>query len=79
MALEDVDVVLPFQEGDPEIDAAIRALAPRQRLIVFLRCFADLSYPEIAQVAGVTEGTVAATLSQAHAALRAALTEPKVR
>jgi RNA polymerase sigma factor (sigma-70 family) len=37
--------------------------------VVFLRYFADLSYAEIAEVTGISEGTVAATLSQARAAL----------
>src|SRR5436190_18096133 len=60
---------------DPALAAALRTLPPRRRLIVFLRYFADLSYPEIAEVVGVSEGTVAATLSKARAALRDALTE----
>jgi DNA-directed RNA polymerase specialized sigma24 family protein len=60
---------------DPELVEALRALPPRRRLIVFLRYFADLSYSEIAEVVGVSEGTVAATLAQARAALRTVLTE----
>jgi RNA polymerase sigma factor (sigma-70 family) len=60
---------------DPALAAALRALSPRRRLVVFLRYFADLSYPEIAEVVGISEGTVAATLSKARAALRQALTE----
>jgi RNA polymerase sigma factor (sigma-70 family) len=47
----------------------VRALPPRRRLVVFLRYFADLSYAEIAVIAGVSEGTVAATLAQAHGEL----------
>ena len=39
------------------------------RLIVFLRYFADLSYAEIASLCDISEGTVAATLSHAHADL----------
>ena len=50
---------------DRDVRAAVRALPPRRRLVVFLRYFADLSYAEIAEVAGVSEGTVAATLAQA--------------
>ena len=45
----------------------------RRRLIVFLRYFGDFAYAEIAEACGVSEGTVAATLAQAHAELRAAL------
>jgi RNA polymerase sigma factor (sigma-70 family) len=56
-------------EHDPALAAALRLLPPRRRLIVFLRYFADLSYAEIAEACGVSEGTVAATLAQAHEAL----------
>jgi RNA polymerase sigma-70 factor (ECF subfamily) len=60
-------------ERDPSLVAAIRALPPRRRQIVFLRYFADLSLDEIATTCDVSAGTVAATLSQARAALRDAL------
>lgn len=63
---------------DPELDAAIRSLPPKRRTIVFLRYFADFSYAEIAEACGVSEGTVAATLAQAHEALRAVLTSDSV-
>jgi RNA polymerase sigma-70 factor (ECF subfamily) len=56
-------------ERDPELEEAMRALPPKRRLIVFLRYFADLSYAEIGELCGVTEGTVGATLAQARAAL----------
>src|ERR687885_590187 len=69
----DADLVEPA--NDPALAAALRALPPRRRLVVFLRYFADLSYPEIADVLGISEGTVAATLNKARAALRDALTE----
>jgi RNA polymerase sigma factor (sigma-70 family) len=54
---------------DPELAAAIASLGVQQRLIVFLRYYADLSYAQIAEACSVAEGTVAATLSQARAAL----------
>ena len=63
--------------GDPDLEHAIRGLPPKRRLVVFLRYFADLSYAEIAEVTGTSEGTVAATLNQAHSALRDALTHPQ--
>jgi RNA polymerase sigma-70 factor (ECF subfamily) len=70
IALEDVaDPVLPGPEHDPVLAAALRALPPRRRLVVFLRYFADLTYEEIAYVCGISEGTVAAALHQARAAL----------
>jgi RNA polymerase sigma-70 factor, ECF subfamily len=54
-------------ERDPELAAAVQALPPRQRLMVFLRFFADLSYSDIAELCDVSEGTVAASLSHARA------------
>lgn len=64
------------RDADPELADAIRALPARRRLFVFLRYYADLSYEQIAELCGVSAGTVAATLAQAHAQLREAL-EPK--
>lgn len=62
------------RNGQPVEDLAVRrwvALLPeRQRLAVFLRYFADLDYRSIAVVLDVEVGTVSATLSAAHAALR---------
>jgi RNA polymerase sigma-70 factor (ECF subfamily) len=56
-------------EHDPDVRAAVQALPPRRRLMVFLRYFADLSYAEIADALSVSEGTVAATLAQARSEL----------
>jgi RNA polymerase sigma factor (sigma-70 family) len=61
------DVVL--SESHPALAAAVKTLPPRRRLVVFLRYFVDLSYAEIARACGISEGTVAATLAQAHADL----------
>lgn len=58
---------------DPVVAEALRALPPRRRLIVFLHYFADLPYAEVAELCDVSEGTVAATLSQARERVRAAL------
>ena len=70
---ETLEPKLPDAVGDPELAAAVRALAPRQRLMVFLRYYADLSYAQIAEACGVSEGTVAAALAQARAVLLEAL------
>jgi len=68
----------PALESDPALSAALRALPARRRLIVYLRYFADLSYAQIAAVCGISEGTVAASLSQARAELHRTLeAEPK--
>jgi RNA polymerase sigma-70 factor (ECF subfamily) len=70
------DLSILDERRDPALAAAIRTLAPRRRLVVFLRYFAGFSYAEIAEALEIEEGTVAATLAQAHAALRVEL-EPK--
>jgi RNA polymerase sigma factor (sigma-70 family) len=75
LPLEDsADPKLLDPERDPELAAALRLLSPRRRLIVFLRYFGDFSYAEIAAACDVSKGTIAATLAQAHAELRAAMT-----
>jgi RNA polymerase sigma factor (sigma-70 family) len=65
----DLSPASEHEEKDPELSAAIRSLPPKRRLVVFLRYFADFSYAEIAQALGIAEGTVAASLAQAHSAL----------
>ena len=62
-------------EGDAEVRAWVAALPERQRLAVFLRYFAGLDYREIAAALEVEVGTVSATLSSAHAALRRSFQE----
>lgn len=61
---------------DPSaIRAIISALPERQRQVLFLRYYADLDYAAIAAALDVSDGTVGATLNQAHAALRTRLEE----
>jgi RNA polymerase sigma-70 factor (ECF subfamily) len=67
------EVTFVDKSADPALAAAVRELPAQRRLVVFLRYFADLSYAEIGATLGIAEGTVAATLSQAHAQLGAAL------
>jgi RNA polymerase sigma-70 factor, ECF subfamily len=64
-----VPAVLAEPDRDPVLAEALRMLPPKRRLIVFLRYFADLSYAQIAELCGVSEGTVGATLAQARIAL----------
>jgi RNA polymerase sigma factor (sigma-70 family) len=59
--------------------AAVAALPERQRLVLFLRYYADLDYAAIAAILDVKEGTVGATLHAAHAALREALEAERCR
>ena len=50
-----------------DVRAALQALTPRQRAVLVLRYYEDLSEQQIAETLGVTVGTVK---SQAHVALR---------
>lgn len=50
-----------------DVRAALQALTPRQRAVLVLRYYDDLSERQIAETLGVTTGTVK---SQAHVALR---------
>jgi RNA polymerase sigma factor (sigma-70 family) len=63
------------REPAGEVWDLVRSLSPRQQQAVVLRYIADLAEPEIAQVMGVTRGTVASTLAQARRALADALRE----
>ena len=60
---------------DSGLAARLATLPERQRLVVFLRYFADLEYREIATALGIETGTVSATLHAAHASLRAGYEE----
>jgi RNA polymerase sigma factor (sigma-70 family) len=55
------------------VRAALGALPERQRLVLFLRYYADLDYRSIADTLGITIGTVGAALNAGHAALRTQL------
>jgi RNA polymerase sigma factor (sigma-70 family) len=58
-----------------ELAALVAALPERQRLILFLRHYADLDYRQIARILGVKTGTVSASLHAAHRTLRRQLSE----
>jgi RNA polymerase sigma factor (sigma-70 family) len=62
-----------------ELRALLALLPERQRLVVFLRYYADLDYRQVAEALEIEVGTVGATLHHARAALRRALGEEKVR
>lgn len=64
--------------GDP-LRALIASLPEQQRLVVFLRHYADLDYAAIAAVLEIKTGTVGATLHAAHASLRQALEAERCR
>lgn len=79
LAVDELPEVAFLDESrDPTLALAMRGLPPQRRMAIFLRYFADLSYGEIGEVLGIAEGTVAATLSQAHRQLSAVLSANEV-
>jgi RNA polymerase sigma-70 factor, ECF subfamily len=64
-----------YVSDESGVRAWLAALPERQRLAVYLRYYADLDYRAIAVALGVEVGTVSATLSSAHQALRRSLEE----
>jgi RNA polymerase sigma factor (sigma-70 family) len=60
----------PPEPQASEVRALLARLPERQRLVLFLRYYADLDYDAIATALGISSGTVGATLHAAHAALR---------
>jgi RNA polymerase sigma-70 factor (ECF subfamily) len=56
-----------------QIDCAIAQLAPPYREVIVLREMEEMSYEDIARVAGIPIGTVMSRLSRARFTLRASL------
>jgi len=59
--------------ADAALTAAVGGLPERQRLVLFLRYYADLDHRGIAAALGIRPGTVGATLHAAHRSLRGTL------
>jgi RNA polymerase sigma-70 factor (ECF subfamily) len=73
----DDDLVASF-DGDLTADVvrrAVRQLPERQRLVLFLRFYADMDYATIAALLDMSEGTVGSSLHAAQATLRSLLEE----
>jgi RNA polymerase sigma factor (sigma-70 family) len=58
-----------------DVRTMIQQLPERQRLVVFLRYWADLDYAAIAEALAISPGTVAAALHAAHGSIRNSLQE----
>lgn len=69
------EVACVDSEFEGDLRSLLLTLPERQRLAVFLRYYADLSYAQIAALLGVEPGTVAASLNAAHRALRRTMAE----
>lgn len=68
------DVPAPV-DVHPEVLQAVGSLSPRQRAIVFLAYWEDLTSAEIARRLGLSEGTIRRHLSRAEIRLRRLLDE----
>lgn len=67
---ETSDERLGRDEARRNVRAAVAALPPRQREVVLLKVFSDLTYREVAETLELSEGAVKAHLHQAVANLR---------
>lgn len=76
IAFEELEEEPPAHDHDggrTALRSAVAELPERQRLVLFLRYYADLDYRRIGDALGIEPGTVGATLNQAHTALRRVL------
>jgi RNA polymerase sigma-70 factor (ECF subfamily) len=71
------DVVLATETAEM-VTTAVRRLPPRQRAVVVLRVWEELSYGEIAEVLGRSEATVRSNMHHGLARMREYL-EPRLR
>ncbi len=65
----------PGETGTGSLDEALAALPVKQRAVVVLRYWCDLSEQEIAQTLGISRGTVKSHTARAMTALRRQLAE----
>ncbi len=78
--LPDTDAVWqPDRFADEPLWQALRALPPRQRAVIVLRYYEDLSEAEIARAMGVSRGTVKSQANKAISTLRTRMGVPEGR
>jgi RNA polymerase sigma-70 factor (ECF subfamily) len=63
------------EDAEDRVRAAMMLLPERQRLVLFLRYYADLDYAAIADALEISAGTVGATLNAARASMSRLLQE----
>jgi len=64
------DALWETRAARARVRAAVRALPPRQREVVALKVFSDMTYEDVAKAMGLTAGAVKAHLHQAVGNLR---------
>jgi RNA polymerase sigma-70 factor (ECF subfamily) len=69
------DALWERREDRARLRSAVRSLPPRQREVVALKVFSDMTYEDVASVLGLTVGAVKAHLHQAVGNLRRRLAE----
>jgi RNA polymerase sigma-70 factor (ECF subfamily) len=57
---------LALREARDELQSAIAALKPKLRIVILLKYFEELSYSEIADALGCSQGTVASRINRGH-------------
>ncbi len=71
--VSDAEETLLGRERALHINRAIERLPEKQKSVLLMIRFAEMSYSEVAQVLGISEGTVASRLHHAIKALKEAL------
>lgn len=75
-AEESPEYVLETRETEMRVRAALQKLTPEQREAILLSRYQGLSYAEIAQISGCSEGAVKTRVFRAMETLKKLLTEP---
>lgn len=65
----------PQAAADPDVLAAVAALSPRQRAVVYLAYWDDLDPPRVAALLGISDGSVRRHLARARKRLKETLHE----